>query len=187
MVPPLQRRGEEKHSCFPFPSPLERGDHCAAVVGEVPCNHQAVFSTCDVAQFSPMRPSTPLTYTRAKRMRKQPTAAEEKLWGGLRNRALSGYKFHRQVPIGPYIVDFINHEFGIVVEVDGPTHSEDKSISKDERRTAYLCGLGLKICGVGNNDVFGSIGETLNGISLFVAEHSKSAPPVRRWLPSKAK
>jgi hypothetical protein len=35
MVPPLQRRGEVKGNNT-FPSPLERGDRCAATVGEVP-------------------------------------------------------------------------------------------------------------------------------------------------------
>ena len=84
---------------------------CRGTTDEVPWP-EARFTICAL-----MNP-TPLTYARAKRMRREPTAAEAKLWGALRNRSLGGFKFYRQVPIGPYIVDFINYEWGVVVEVN---------------------------------------------------------------------
>ena len=44
---------------------------------------------------------------RARAMRREPTDAERRLWRLLRDRRLSGHKFRRQVPVGPYIVDFL--------------------------------------------------------------------------------
>jgi len=42
----------------------------------------------------------------AQSLRKRIVPAESLLWKALRNRALAGFKFRRQHPIGPYIVDF---------------------------------------------------------------------------------
>lgn len=60
----------------------------------------------------------------ARRLRKHSTVAEQKLWRYLRSRSLAGFKFVRQVPIGPYIVDFVCREKRLVIEVDGGQHAE---------------------------------------------------------------
>jgi very-short-patch-repair endonuclease len=109
-------------------------------------------------------PSTPLTYTRAKRLRVEQTSAEVKLWGALRNRRLDGFKFTRQMPIGPYIVDFICREHGVVIELDGATHGDDHEIAHDEKRTNFLNSKDLIVCRVNNLDVYQSIGSVLDGI-----------------------
>jgi len=44
---------------------------------------------------------------RARELRNNPTEAERKLWAHLRLRQIGGYKFRRQHPLGPYIVDFV--------------------------------------------------------------------------------
>ena len=116
-----------------------------------------------------MKP-TPLTHARAKRMRREPTAAERKLWGALRNRSLGGYKFYRQVPVGPYIVDFINHEFGVVIEVDGTIHGDADEIAYDERCSAYLKSQGLLVHRIGNLDVFENMNGVCDGILIVMAE-----------------
>ena len=110
--------------------------------------HELIF------QYRKQMTPTPLTYARAKRMRREPTAAERKLWGALRNRSLGGFKFYRQVPVGPYIVDFINHEWGVVIEVDGATHGDADEVAHDEKRTVFLTSKGLHVHRVWNADVF---------------------------------
>ena len=50
----------------------------------------------------------PLLKEDAKRMRKNPTQAEDILWGMLRKKQL-GVKFNRQYIIECYIVDFVCH------------------------------------------------------------------------------
>ncbi len=62
---------------------------------------------------------------RARRLRREMTDAERKLWGALRHHRLAGLQFRRQAPCGPYIADFLCHAAMLVVEVDGATHSMD--------------------------------------------------------------
>jgi very-short-patch-repair endonuclease len=42
----------------------------------------------------------------ARLLRGRETTAEDLLWETLRNRRLSGLKFRRKHPIGPFVVDF---------------------------------------------------------------------------------
>jgi very-short-patch-repair endonuclease len=116
--------------------------------------------------------STPLTYATAKRLRHQPTEAERKLWGYLRNRSLGDYKFYRQVPIGPYIVDFINHEYGVVIEVDGTTHGTADKVLHDDKRTAYLNTQGLIVHRIHNIEVFQNMSAVCDGILAVMAERT---------------
>jgi len=86
----------------------------------------------------------------ARRLRRDMTDAERRLWSFLRNRALSGLKFRRQQPVGPYIVDFICPEAGIVIELDGGQHARSRT---DAARTALLQALGYRVLRFWNNDV----------------------------------
>ncbi len=103
-------------------------------------------------------------------MRREPTEAERKLWGVLRNRSLSGFKFYRQVPVGPYIVDFINQEFGVVIEVDGVTHGDAGEIAHDKKRTAFLKAEGLVVHRIDNLEVFNNINGVCDGIIAVMTE-----------------
>jgi very-short-patch-repair endonuclease len=66
----------------------------------------------------------------ARHLRKNPTDAGKRLWRFLRDKQLGGYRFRRQQPIGPYIVDFFCPQIGLVIELDGGQHS---SAVDDER------------------------------------------------------
>jgi len=61
--------------------------------------------------------------SRARRLRRQQTDAESKLWARLRARQLCGAKFRRQHAIGPFIADFCTVERGLVIELDGGQHA----------------------------------------------------------------
>ena len=91
---------------------------------------------------------------RARQLRKSDTAAEQRLWEHLRGRRLSGLKFVRQLPIGPYIADFACRTAYLIVEVDGATHSSDEELAYDQARTAYLEREGWKVLRVWNAEVF---------------------------------
>jgi len=56
---------------------------------------------------------------RARQLRKVENAAEDLMWQELRGRRLNGYKFVRQLPIGPFFADFACREKNVVVEIDG--------------------------------------------------------------------
>src|SRR5262249_56400047 len=59
----------------------------------------------------------------ARQLRSNMTDAERKLWFALRDRRLATYKFRRQVPLGPFIVDFVCYQARLVIEVDGGQHA----------------------------------------------------------------
>jgi very-short-patch-repair endonuclease len=64
----------------------------------------------------------------ARRLRRDATdAAERRLWSALRDRRLSGYRFRRQFPIGPFIVDFACTRHHLIVEADGGQRAENSA------------------------------------------------------------
>ena len=79
----------------------------------------------------------------ARQFRREPTKSEELLWQALRGKKLGGLKFRRQQPIGPFVVDFYNSEYRLVIEVDGPIHDRQKHA--DQERQAMLELLGLNV------------------------------------------
>ena len=89
----------------------------------------------------------------ARRMRREPTPAEETLWRLLRNRRLAGFKFRRQHPIGPYIADFYAASAALVIELDGDSHATDEGKENDRIRHAYLESLGLLVVRFWNFEV----------------------------------
>ncbi len=93
----------------------------------------------------------------ARGMRQAMTGAELRLWLRLRNRGLEGYRFRRQAPLGPYIVDFFCPERKLVVEVDGDQHGFDAGRVRDAIRSRWLEAQGHTILRVSNNDVISNI------------------------------
>ena len=88
---------------------------------------------------------------RARQLRKSLTDAERVLWNILRNRQVLGYRFRRQAPIGPYIVDFVCFENRLVIEVDGGQHVEQADYDAD--RTGWLEGAGYRVIRFWNSQV----------------------------------
>ncbi|HUO21972.1 MAG TPA: DUF559 domain-containing protein [Caulobacteraceae bacterium] len=85
-----------------------------------------------------------LTLKRARRMRKALTPPELGLWLKLRNRQLAGFRFRRQHPIGPYILDFYCPEAQLAVEIDGESHGAEGAVAHDARRDAWLQARGVQ-------------------------------------------
>ena len=68
-----------------------------------------------------------MSLTQAKKLRSDMTDAERRLWYRLRAHRFDGHKFKRQVPIGPYVVDFACLGRKLVIEVDGGQHAESQT------------------------------------------------------------
>src|SRR4051812_19555586 len=86
---------------------------------------------------------------RARRLRRDETDAEYRLWYWLRGREIGGFKFVRQVPLGPYVVDFLCRSERLVIELDGEQHAES---ADDARRTAWLNGEGYSVLRFWNHE-----------------------------------
>ncbi len=91
--------------------------------------------------------------SRARVMRKEPTHAEEILWGKLRRKQVGGFRFRRQHPIDHFIVDFYCAVARLVVEVDGSIHNEPEQIDYDKARQAHLEHKGLRVIRFSNAQV----------------------------------
>ena len=81
----------------------------------------------------------------ARRLRRDQTDVERKLWYALRNRRFNGFKFRRQQPIGPYIADFVCLEAKLIVELDGGQHGLTWIAMTDVGRTARLEQDGFRV------------------------------------------
>jgi very-short-patch-repair endonuclease len=79
------------------------------------------------------------------------TVAEVRLWRRLSRDQIDGHRFRRQVPIGPYILDFLCVKSRLVIEVDGGQHSV--AVEKDDERTAWLKARGFRVLRFWNNQV----------------------------------
>jgi very-short-patch-repair endonuclease len=97
----------------------------------------------------------------ARRLRANQTDAETVLWNRVRNRQIDGHKFARQVPIGPYVCDFVCRQRELVIEVDGGQHAESAS---DALRDRYLIAKGYRVLRFWNNDVLGNLEGVLTTI-----------------------
>lgn len=67
---------------------------------------------------------------------------------------MGGFKFVRQEPIGPYVVDFVCREKRLVVEVDGGQHAESR---RDAVRDRWLVEHRFRVLRFWNNEVLGNI------------------------------
>jgi very-short-patch-repair endonuclease len=114
----------------------------------------------------------------ARHLRGHATAAEDKLWQGLRGRKLAGLKWRRQVPLLAYTVDFVCISAKLIVELDGARHALDAEY--DRRRTEELERIGFMVLRFRNADVIGDIDLVLQRIA---AAALSSAPPSPSPLP----
>ncbi|MGG7578688.1 endonuclease domain-containing protein [Rhizobium sp. Nf11,1] len=97
-----------------------------------------------------IRKHRPVKTAQARQLRQNETEEEYHLWSDLRSRRLNCYKFARQVPLGPFIVDFLCREKRLIVEVDGFQHAENVS---DQRRTEWLNANGYSVLRFWNQEV----------------------------------
>ena len=108
-------------STLTLPSPaLQERDHAACMVSQTArAPHSKRFIR---------------TTLKARALRKDQTPSEKLLWKKLRGRKFHNLKFRRQVPLGPFIVDFYCAEHRLVIEVDGCVHALKKQYDGNRQR-----------------------------------------------------
>jgi very-short-patch-repair endonuclease len=114
----------------------------------------------------------------AKKLRREMTDVEKKLWSALRDRRFENFKFRRQVPIGNYIVDFVCQERKVIVELDGSQH---EGSSYDKQRDAWLECVGYKVLRFWNIDINQALDGTL--LAILDALRDPSSAPSGHLLP----
>ncbi len=108
----------------------------------------------------------------ARDLRKNSTIGEILLWKAIKGRKL-GVQFHRQVPIGNFIIDFYCHELMIGIEVDGTSHDTDSQFEKDRLKDYHLSQLGVHIIRISDLD----IKKNLNSVIQFLIHKIEEVSP----------
>ena len=125
-------------------------------------------------------PYNPKLKELAKKLRKESTPSEIKLWYYLKGKQIKGFDFHRQKPIDEFIIDFYCSELLLAIEIDGTTH--DYKISKDKIRQQRLESLGVNFLRFQESEVRENIEGVLIAIEEWIEEHTPS--PQERSHPS---
>jgi very-short-patch-repair endonuclease len=110
-------------------------------------------------------------------LRVRQTAGEAVLWELLRDRRLSGRKFRRQQPVGPFVLDFYCAEERLAVEVDGGIHNGINQAHLDRERQQLIESLGIRFVRVSNEDVLHNSRSVLKKISAQFNESAPADPP----------
>ena len=116
-------------------------------------------------------PTNPEILRRARELRQSMTPAELILWKHLRSRRFNSYKFRRQRPIGPYIVDFFCRDALLIVELDGDSHAGKEDA--DKKRQGELEQCGYKLLRFWNPEVYDELESVLDTIYYWCAKRMK--------------
>ena len=100
----------------------------------------------------------------ARSLRRTSSVTEDLLWQVLRDRKLNGLKFPRQVPMGPYVLDFLCLRHRLVVEADGPFHDPEH----DAQRDAWLMSKGFRVLRFANSQIHAADHRVMNRVLAAV-------------------
>jgi very-short-patch-repair endonuclease len=100
------------------------------------------------------------TRERARELRKNMSKPEVFLWTRLA-RKRTGFVFHRQKPMGPYIADFYCHEALLVV--DGESHRERGD--HDRARDGWMSERGVEVMRIAAGDVLADLVGTASRVA----------------------
>jgi very-short-patch-repair endonuclease len=111
---------------------------------------------------------------KARALRRRMTTAEKKFWSLVRNNHL-GVKFRRQVPIGPYIVDFFCFSAKLAVELDGSQHYTEEGKEYDFHRDQFLEAQGITVLRFSNKEFLRNQDDVMQAI--WESVHKKETSP----------
>ena len=80
----------------------------------------------------------------ARRLRRDQTDEEKEFWRALRAGRFAGFKFRRQHPLGPYILDFFCPAAQLSLELDGFQHGLPEQRERDVERERFVSEQGVE-------------------------------------------
>ena len=104
------------------------------------------------------------TKANARSLRRRMTDAEASLWYHLRRHSIDGFKFRRQHPFGPYILDFYCPAAKLALEIVGGQHFEPTEAANDLERTRLLETKGIRVLRFTNTEALQETDAVLNRI-----------------------
>jgi very-short-patch-repair endonuclease len=100
------------------------------------------------------------------------TPPERRLWNVLKTRP-EGFKFRRQHPLQPYVLDFFCHESALAIEIDGLAHELGSNPQRDASRDAWAAEQGVRTLRFGAIDVR----DNLEGVLISIVEECLRRAP----------
>ena len=104
-------------------------------------------------------------HSKERALRRQQTDAEFLIWQCLRGRRLHQCKFRRQHKVGPFYLDFVCLEIGLIIELDGSQRLEPEQLQADGLRTLYLEKMGYRVLRFWDDEVLRDTGAVLDEIA----------------------
>lgn len=77
----------------------------------------------------------------ARHFRQHMTYGERCFWNMARNNQINGLRFRRQQIIRGFIADFYCNQIGLVVEIDGGVHEQQKDYDRLREQIISVCGV----------------------------------------------
>ena len=114
--------------------------------------------------------TTPPTLARARRLRRDMTEAEKKVWYRIRSGQLEGHQFRKQVPLDPYVLDFACLRKRLALEIDGSQHAEISAAEVERNR--FLRSKGYSVIRYWNSEVL----ENIEGVLLDLLAKLNALP-----------
>jgi very-short-patch-repair endonuclease len=128
-----------------------------------------------MAEYARLNTPNPESHRRAKELRRASPLAEQIMWHRLRLETKNkNFRFRRQYPIDPYIVDFACIKHRLLIEIDGMSH--DMQVEFDKRRDDYLKSLGYEVMRFTNEDVFANSDGVIQSIFSRIKELAVVTP-----------
>jgi very-short-patch-repair endonuclease len=119
----------------------------------------------------------------ARALRREPTWAERTLWRHLRNHRFCAYKFRRQHPNGPYVLDFYCVSAKLAIELDGDPHGYPNQKNHDESKDRYLAQQGIRVLRFWNDDLRENKDGVLVTILQELEQRTEENPHPDPWSP----
>jgi very-short-patch-repair endonuclease len=122
----------------------------------------------------------------ARRLRRNLSPLEARLWTRLRERKPGTPVFRRQHPIGSYVLDFYCAQARLAVEIDGMSHDLGDRPQRDASRDAWLKARGLTVMRIAASEAMRNADEVADAIVRLAIEIILSSAPstaLTRGLP----
>ena len=117
------------------------------------------------------------TIALARRLRRDLSPPEARLWSRLRARKPGAPVFRRQHPIGPYVLDVYCADERLAVEVDGMSHDLGDRPQRDISRDGWLKARGLTVMRIAASEAMRNADDTADAVVRMATEMIQARAP----------
>ncbi len=112
----------------------------------------------------------------ARKLRKELTLPEVLLWVQLKAHP-GNYRFRKQHPLDPYVLDFVCIRARLAIEIDGEAHNRGDRPQRDELRDTYMLRKGFRTIRIPAIDVMRNMEDVVTFIVDVCQRRALPNPP----------